>query len=67
MGIADAARGIVDAGLVDRELVRTIRAGSVFTPLAAPLGFVTRGAPRGNWPASCAGSHAPFRTRRLGS
>ena len=47
MGLADAARGIVDAGLVDRPLVQTDPPGLVFTPFAnsATLGFVTRGAP----------------------
>jgi hypothetical protein len=48
MGIADAARGIVDAGLVDRPLAASDPPGLTFTPLAnsATLGFVTRGAPR---------------------
>jgi Subtilase family len=48
MGIADAARGIVDAGLVDRPLTATDPAGLTFTPLAGSttLGFVTRGAPK---------------------
>jgi Subtilase family len=47
MGIADAARGIVDAGLVDRPLTETDPPGLIFTPLAGSdtLGFVTRGAP----------------------
>jgi hypothetical protein len=47
MGIADTARGIVDAGLVDRSLTATDPAGLVFTPFAGSdtLGFVTRGAP----------------------
>ena len=47
MGLADTARGIVDAGLVDRPLAPTDPAGLVFTPFAGSetLGFVTRGAP----------------------
>jgi subtilisin family serine protease len=47
MGIADAVRGIVDAGLVDRALTSTDPPGLVFTPFAGSdtLGFVTRGAP----------------------
>jgi hypothetical protein len=47
MGVADAARGIVDAGLVDRPLTATDPPGLVFTPFAgsATVGFVTRGAP----------------------
>jgi hypothetical protein len=47
MGLADAARGIVDAGLVDRALTSTDPPGLVFTPFAGSdtLGFVTRGAP----------------------
>ena len=47
MGIADAARGIVDAGLADRALRADDPPGLVFTPLAPALGFVTRGPPRG--------------------
>ena len=48
MGIADAARGIVDAGLVDRPLTASDPPGLTFTPLAnsATLGIVTRGVPR---------------------
>jgi hypothetical protein len=47
MGTADAARGIVDAGLVDRPLTETDPPGLIFTPLAGSdtLGFVTGGAP----------------------
>jgi hypothetical protein len=47
MGIADAARGIVDAGLVDRPLTASDPPGLEFTPLAdsTTLGFVTHGAP----------------------
>jgi subtilisin family serine protease len=47
MGIADAVRGIVDAGLVDRPLAPSDPGGLVFTPFAGSdtLGFVTRGAP----------------------
>jgi len=47
MGIADAARGIVDAGLVDRPLTQADPPGLIFTPLAGSdtLGLVTRGAP----------------------
>jgi hypothetical protein len=47
MGLADAARGIVDAGLVDRPLTATDPPGLVFTPFAGSdtVGFVTRGAP----------------------
>jgi hypothetical protein len=49
MGLADAARGIVDAGLVDRALTGTDPPGLVFTPFAGSdtAGFVTRGAPPG--------------------
>jgi hypothetical protein len=48
MGIADAARGIVDVGLADRPLGPRDPAGLVFTPFAADgaLGFVTLGRPR---------------------
>jgi Subtilase family len=47
MGLADSARGIVDAGLVDRPLTAADPPGLVFTPFAGSLslGFVTRGAP----------------------
>jgi len=47
MGLADAVRGIVDAGLADRPLAQTDPPGLVFTPFAnsETLGFVTRGAP----------------------
>ncbi|WP_053225752.1 S8 family serine peptidase [Solirubrobacter soli] len=47
MGLADAARGIVDAGLVDRPLTTSDPPGLVFTPFAgsSTVGFVTRGAP----------------------
>ena len=48
MGIADAARGIVDAGLIDRPLRDDDPPGLVITPFRSEtLGFVTRGAPRG--------------------
>ena len=45
---SDAARGIVDAGLVDRPLTASDPSGLTFTPLAASAtqGFVTRGALR---------------------
>jgi hypothetical protein len=46
MGIADAARGIVDAGLVDRPLGPSDPPGLVLTPLTPALAFVTRGPPR---------------------
>jgi hypothetical protein len=47
MGLADTARGIVDAGLVDRRLTPADPSGLVFTPFAGSdsVGFVTRGAP----------------------
>ncbi len=47
MGIADAARGIVDAGLSDRPLRPGDPPGLRYTPLAPGTGFVTRGTPRG--------------------
>ena len=57
MGIADAARGIVDAGLVDRPL-RPGDPPGLPSPRSRPApAFVTRGAPRGRSIESCAGSH----------
>jgi hypothetical protein len=48
MGIADAARGIVDAGLTGRPLGRDDPRGLVFTPFASgAFGYVTHGAPTG--------------------